>query len=68
MAAAKMIRCQICGVAMRKNRMATHIEKVHINPGGPIFVARPKQLGTPPKAKPAKPRRSTPKPPRPKAD
>ena len=68
MPVSKMIRCQICGVALRKNRMATHIEKVHINPGGPIVRAKTVQLENASASQPRKPRLSAPKPPKPGAD
>jgi len=67
MAVSKMIRCQICGVAMRKNRMGTHIEKVHINPGGPIVTARTIQIEGAPVQRPRKPRPPAAKPPKPGA-
>jgi hypothetical protein len=65
MPVAKMIRCQICGVAMRKNRMDAHIEKVHINPGGPIVTPQNRQGGGTQIARPKTPRPPAPKPPKP---
>jgi len=67
MAVPKMIRCQICGVAMRKNRMQSHIDKVHINPGGPIVTARTVQLDDA-ASRPRKPRPATPGPRKPVAE